>query len=290
VKVFCDTNVLVAAFISRGLCADLVRAILAYEELVTGEVVLDELVRVLREKLNAPEELVKLSIDLLKRQTVVPRPAAPWAGSIEDPDDAWILASALKGAADVLVTGDMDLLSLEPVPGIDILSPRGLWETLAARYGLKNEAEEDSGGQYPPPRQADDDAVMEPAFRSCTSHEDLEVYTFAVEAAGEIFLLSKSFPAEERYSLTGQIRRSSRSVCANLAEAWRKRRYRAAFQAKLNDAEAEAAETQTWLHFARDCSYLDEKTTARLAQDYDHVIGKLVKMINNPTPWLIPNK
>ena len=83
------------------------------------------------------------------------------------------------------------------------------------------------------------------------SHEGLEVYQIAFGAAMEIFECSKKFPVEERYSLTDQIRRSSRSVCANLAEAWRKRRYEAAFVAKLNDCESEAAETQTWLKFAR---------------------------------------
>ena len=89
------------------------------------------------------------------------------------------------------------------------------------------------------------------------SHEDLEVYRMAFDAAMTIFQLSKKFPVEERYSLTDQIRRSSRSVCANLAEAWRKRRYEAAFVAKLNECEAEAAETQTWLKFAVKCDYLE---------------------------------
>ena len=288
-KVFCDTNVLVAAFVSRGFCADLVRAILAYEELVTGEVVLAELVRVLREKLHAREELVHLSIDLLRQQTVVPRPAKSWPGPVADPDDAWILASALGGHAEVLVTGDVDLLGLEPVPGIEILKPRDLWDMLVARYGLKSGAGDNEDGRYPPPVSTDDDAVMEPARVSWRSHEELEVYRLAFEAAGKIFELSKSFPTEERYSLTDQIRRSSRSVCANLAEAWRKRRYRAAFQAKLNDAESEAAETQTWLRFAGDCSYLDAATADRLCARYDQVIGKLVTIINNPDPWLIPN-
>lgn len=289
-KVFCDTNVLVAAFVSRGLCADLVRAILAHEKLVTGEIVLDELVRVLREKLNAPEELVNLTIDLLREQTVVRRPTEPWPGPIEDPDDALVLASALEGGADVLVTGDHDLLDIEPIPGIRRVSPRGLWEILAAHRGRGNEAETRGDARYPPSRSGDDDAAREPASRSCRSHEDLEVYRLAFEAAGEIFEFSKTFPGEERYSLTDQLRRSSRSVCANLAEAWRKRRYRAAFRAKLNDAEAEAAETQTWLSFAASCSYLDAETADRLSGRYDHVIGKLVTMINNPNPWLIPNR
>ena len=81
-------------------------------------------------------------------------------------------------------------------------------------------------------------------------HQDLEVYQLAFAAAMEIFELSKKFPVEERYSLTDQIRRSSRSVCANLAEAWRKRRYKAAFIAKLSDCESEAAETQVWIEFS----------------------------------------
>jgi len=83
------------------------------------------------------------------------------------------------------------------------------------------------------------------------SHEELEVYQLAFKAAMRIFELSKSFSLEERYALTDQIRRSSRSVCSNIAEAWRKRRYEAAFVSKLNDAEAEAAETQTWVSFAK---------------------------------------
>ena len=95
-------------------------------------------------------------------------------------------------------------------------------------------------------------------------HQDLEVYKKAFDAAMEIFELSKSFPKEETYSLTDQIRRSSRSVCANIAEAWRKRRYEAAFIAKLSDAEGEAAETQTWLQFSVKCGYLEAETGRRL--------------------------
>src|SRR6266540_2306274 len=90
-----------------------------------------------------------------------------------------------------------------------------------------------------------------------TSHRDLEVYKRAFRAAMRIFELSKSFPKEETYSLTDQIRRSSRSVCSNIAEAWRKRRYEAAFVSKLNDAESEAAESQVWLQFSVECEYLD---------------------------------
>lgn len=92
---------------------------------------------------------------------------------------------------------------------------------------------------------------------------------------------------EERYSLTDQIRRSSRSVCANLAEAWRKRRYEAAFVAKLNDCESEAAETQTWLKFAVKCDYLDAEIGREIYGIYNRILGILVTIINNPSPWLL---
>ena len=113
------------------------------------------------------------------------------------------------------------------------------------------------------------------------------MYKLAAEAAMRIFEVSKRFPREEVYSLTDQMRRSSRSVCANIAEAWRKRRYEASFVNKLNDAEAEAAETQTWLRFAVDCGYLVPETGDELFQTYDHIIGKLVNMIINPSPWIL---
>ena len=120
------------------------------------------------------------------------------------------------------------------------------------------------------------------------SHQELDVYQLAFDAAMQIFEVTKRFPQEERYSLTDQIRRSSRSVCANLAEAWRKRRYHRAFVLKLNDSEAEAAETQTWVEFAVKCEYLDANAGRELYRKYDHILGKLVKMIVNPSPWLMP--
>jgi four helix bundle protein len=119
-------------------------------------------------------------------------------------------------------------------------------------------------------------------------HEELDVYRLAFEAAMQIFEVSKGFPREETYALTDQIRRSSRSVCSNIAEAWRKRRYEAAFVSKLNDAESEAAETQTWLRFAVKCGYLSPEVGRELHQTYDHIIGKLVNIIFNPTPWILP--
>ena len=119
------------------------------------------------------------------------------------------------------------------------------------------------------------------------SHEDLEVYQMAFNAAMIIFEYSKKFPVEEKYSLTDQIRRSSRSVCANLAEAWRKRRYEAAFVAKLSDCEAEAAETQTWLKFSVKCDYLDVEIGREIYGTYNRILGILVTIINNPSPWLL---
>ena len=95
-------------------------------------------------------------------------------------------------------------------------------------------------------------------------HTELDVYKKAFDTAMQIFEMSKSFPKEETYSLTDQIRRSSRSVCSNLAEAWRKRRYEAAFVAKLSDAESEAAESQVWLEFAVRCDYVSRDSATPL--------------------------
>lgn len=118
-------------------------------------------------------------------------------------------------------------------------------------------------------------------------HTDLPVYQLAFELARTLFALSKEFPKTETYSLTDQCRRSSRSVCANLAEAWRKRRYEAAFAAKLNDAEAEAAETQVWLQFAVDCEYTDRETAVALYAKYDEVIRQIVHLIHHANEWTI---
>ena len=118
-------------------------------------------------------------------------------------------------------------------------------------------------------------------------HWELDVYRLSIEAAMKIFFLSKNFPKEEIYSLTDQIRRSSRSVSSNIAESWRRRKYERAFVNKLNEAEAEAAETQVWLEYAVRCEYLDEGEGRDLHARYDHIIGKLVNMENNPGPWLL---
>jgi four helix bundle protein len=122
-----------------------------------------------------------------------------------------------------------------------------------------------------------------------TTHRELEVYLKAFDAAMVIFELTKAFPPEERYSLTDQIRRSSRSVCANLAEAWRKRRYEKAFVSKLSDAESEAAETQVWIEFAVKCCYVEPELVRGLYRNYDQITRMIVAIINQPETWLIPN-
>ena len=119
---------------------------------------------------------------------------------------------------------------------------------------------------------------------------ELRVYDSAMEAAMAIFAITSNFPKEEKYSLTDQVRRSSRSVCANIAEAWRKRRYKAAFIAKLSDAESEAAETQIWLEFSKKCGYLDDDKTSEMNDIYDYIISCLVKMIQNANDWTIRTK
>jgi four helix bundle protein len=116
-------------------------------------------------------------------------------------------------------------------------------------------------------------------------HTDLEVYQRAFAAAMRIFELTKSFPKEERYSLTDQIRRSSRSVCTNIGEAWRKRRYQAAWISKLSDSEGEAAETQVWLQFSVECGYLSRETGVELYTEYDAILSMLVDMIIHPEEW-----
>jgi four helix bundle protein len=119
------------------------------------------------------------------------------------------------------------------------------------------------------------------------SYRELNVYQAAFEAAMRIFELSKRFPVAEKYSMVDQIRRSSRSVCANIAEAWRKRRYQAHFVSKLSDAESEAEETRVWLEFALRCQYLEKDQFDELDHIYDNIIGRLVRMLSEPKQWSI---
>ena len=118
-------------------------------------------------------------------------------------------------------------------------------------------------------------------------HWQLEVYQLSVEAGMAVFEKTKLFPSEEKFSLTDQIRRSSRSVSGQISEGWRKRKYEASFVNKLNDAEGEAAETRTWIEYAVKCAYLKRPDCEELHRQYYHIIGKLVTMGNNPGPWLL---
>ena len=118
-------------------------------------------------------------------------------------------------------------------------------------------------------------------------YEELNVYKLAFELQQEIFLLTKSFPKEELYSLTDQIRRSSRSIGANVAEAWQKRRYVAHFISKLTDSDSEQAETRHWLKTALECGYLSKDQEAELQKKYADLGGMLGKMINNADQWCL---
>ena len=117
------------------------------------------------------------------------------------------------------------------------------------------------------------------------SHRELRVYQKAYEKAMELFEYSRIFPKEETYSLTDQIRRSSRSVCSNIAEAFRRRKYPKSFSSKLNESEAEAAETQNWLDFSLKCGYLSAEVHQKLDEAYEEIIGMLVIMQKHPEKW-----
>lgn len=125
------------------------------------------------------------------------------------------------------------------------------------------------------------------ASRQIRSAKELIVYQKAYDLAMDLFHISKRFPPEERFALTGQMRRASRSVCQNLREAWAKRRYEAHFLSKLSDSDGENAETETCLDFARDCAYIDHEVHAALA-DRNREVGKMLgAMLLNPGPFLI---
>jgi uncharacterized protein len=130
VRVFLDTNVLISAFAARGLCADLMRLLLAEHEVLTGEVNLVELRRVLSKRFKARAAQADVIEQLLRDQTVIPKPAALLSLKVRDADDAWVLASAVAGGADLLVSGDQDLLVLANRAPLPILSPRDAWSRL----------------------------------------------------------------------------------------------------------------------------------------------------------------
>ena len=118
-----------------------------------------------------------------------------------------------------------------------------------------------------------------------TTHKELEVYKLSFDVAMKIFQLAKKFPQKETYSLTDQILRSSRSVSANIAEAFRARKYEKSFVSKLVIAQCEAAESQTWLDFALSCNYIENNLHMALYDKYDHIIAMIVNMIKSPEKW-----
>jgi four helix bundle protein len=124
-------------------------------------------------------------------------------------------------------------------------------------------------------------------MQNIRSYKELRVYQAALDAAMQIFELSKQFPVEERYSLTDQMRRSSRSVCTNIGEAWRKRRYPAHFVSKMSDSEGEAEETRVWIEIAERCHYLTSDEASELDHTYDRILAQLVNMIFNKNDWTI---
>lgn len=126
--------------------------------------------------------------------------------------------------------------------------------------------------------------VLENAY---ATHCELVVYRLALESATHLFELSKGLPPEEQPFLGSQVVKSSRSVCANLAEAWAKRRYRKAFIAKLNEVEAEAAETYTWIEIAVCCEYLTPAAGAKLLTRYNSILGAVARLIHNADSWVI---
>ena len=119
------------------------------------------------------------------------------------------------------------------------------------------------------------------------SYRELRVYQTAFRLAMKIFELTKNFPAEERFSMVDQMRRSSRAVCSNMAEAWRKRRYKAHFVSKLTDCEGEADETRVWLEFALASGYIKQEVFNELDLSYDLILGQLVTMRTQPDKWTI---
>ena len=121
------------------------------------------------------------------------------------------------------------------------------------------------------------------------SFKDLIVYQKAYKLAMEIFEISKSFPKEEKYSLTDQMRRSSRSVTACMAESWAKRRYEKSFVSKLTDSLGEEYETEVWVDYSRDCQYIQKETHERILSEYDEVRKMLISMINNPDKGSVNN-
>jgi putative PIN family toxin of toxin-antitoxin system len=136
VRVFIDTNILVSAFSARGLCNELYEYVLNEHELFTGEVILQELRRVLKDRIGVSPPDLKIIEDLLREHEVVPTPSEPHTLDIKDPDDKWVLATAVAGRADVLVTGDNDLLDIGSQAPMPIMTPRNFWNKARGESGI----------------------------------------------------------------------------------------------------------------------------------------------------------
>src|SRR5262245_15638642 len=124
-------------------------------------------------------------------------------------------------------------------------------------------------------------------MQNIRSYKELRVYRAAIDAAMSIFELTKRFPPEERFSMVDQMRRASRSVCSNIGEAWRRRRYPGHFQSKLNDSEGEAEESRVWIELAFRCGYVSQAEANEIDRTYDQILGQLVRMIDHPEQWAI---
>lgn len=124
-------------------------------------------------------------------------------------------------------------------------------------------------------------------MQNIRSYKELRVYQKAIDAAMRVFEMTKHFPNEERFSMVDQMRRASRSVCSNIGEAWRKRRYPAHFASKLSDSEGEAEETRVWLELAFRCGYISQAEMQQLDTVYDGILAQLVHMIDHTEHWTI---
>lgn len=132
-RVCLDTNVLVAAFATRGLCSDVLRAVLSEHELVLGEVIITEFRRALKEKLRLPADRIAAAEEVFRAIEVIPKPDKPSRLELRDVDDQWVVATAIAGGAEVLVTGDAELLGAAAQDSLRILSPRSFWDLLRSR-------------------------------------------------------------------------------------------------------------------------------------------------------------
>ena len=127
-------------------------------------------------------------------------------------------------------------------------------------------------------------------MQNIRTYKELRVYQAAIDAAMRVFEITKRFPVEERFSMVDQMRRSSRSVCSNIGEAWRKRRYPAHFASKLSDSEGEAEETRVWVDLSLRCHYITEAEADELDKTYDGILGQLVRMVEHPEQWSIKRR